>query len=47
MLENVFVLRVYVLKYTRVSLQLTQTFQNKTVYIQEERSNNKANIAHG
>lgn len=47
MLENVFVLRMYVLKYTRVSLQLTQIVQKKTVYIQEERTNDKANTAHG
>ena len=47
MLENVFVLRIYVLKYTRVSLQLTQTVQKNTVYIQEKRTNIKANEAHG
>jgi len=47
MLDNVFVLRIYVLKYTRVSLQLTQTVQKNTVYIQEERTNIKANEAHG
>lgn len=47
MSENVFVLRIYVLKYTRVSLQLTQTVQKSTVYEQEERTNIKASEAHG
>lgn len=47
MLENVFVLRIYVLKYARVSLQLTQIVQKSTVYKQEERTNIKASEAHG